>query len=185
MWRSIASIHGIINELVICLKFPLSLVLQFRLIFVLLRCKYGVINVMKFISVTSYFLLSTMKTDCHCNNRTRRPVKNKSFPCERSNMGRRGRAPFIPNLGGRLRWVVKCTPRSLYQRENSSACWTPLPFWTFWKRGKSTAIAWVRAPDHLARNLVGAPTTLLCLLRAPVISVTLLQCEILKILRCI
>jgi hypothetical protein len=123
MWNGTASVRGVINALITCLKFPLSVVLQFPLITVLIRWKYRVINVIKFMSVTSYFLLCTMKTDCHENNRTRRatrtPVKNKTLLCAREYMGSRGRAPLILNLGGRLRWMVKFTLRPLFPRENS------------------------------------------------------------------
>lgn len=193
MWHSTASGRGVINALIICLKFPLSLVLQFPLITVLLRWKYSGVNVIKFISVTSYFLLSTMKTDCHGNSQTRSAtrthVKNKGLPCARAYMGNRGKAPLIPNLGGRLRWMVKFTPWPPYLLENFpvtielGGLLGLITVLDVLETRKSPATDGIRVPDHLAHNLVGIPTTLLRLLRAPVISVALLRCCILKVLQ--
>ena len=37
----------------------------------------------------------------------------------RQNGGRTGKAPLIPNLGIRQRWVINCMPWSLYQLETA------------------------------------------------------------------
>jgi len=74
--------------------------------------------------------------------------------------------------------MVEFTPRPLYPRENFpvpielGGLLGPVAVLDVLEKRKSPATAGIRAPDHLAHNLVGIPTTFFRLFRAPIISLT-------------